>query len=196
MKPINLAGGMDRRILDIDGWMGEEELEWLYARAREIQKGCIVEVGAWLGRSTAALYTGAGENVCVVTIDTWQGQASLRDTDHHLAQEIDLQAAFMANMEVFGIIPKPFIDLETPGRYYLSLPSLDAAVLLPDRSVDMCFVDGDHDIVAADIGAYKPKVKPGGLLCAHDYWLLTDAINGVSGNPDGVCGSIFYKTLP
>jgi hypothetical protein len=188
-------GEMDRRILDIDGWMSEEELEWLHEQASIIESGCIVEVGAWLGRSTAALYTGAGENVCVVTIDTWKGQPDLQATDHHLALEIDLHAAFVENMKSVGVTPMPFINTQTPGCYYIQMASAQAATLLPGRSVDMCFIDGDHGIVAADIAAYAPKLRPGGLICGHDYWDLKDAIEGVAGKGE-VCGSIFFKRTP
>lgn len=37
--------------------------------------------------------------------------------------------------------------------------------------VDFVFIDGDHsaEAVSADIRAWRPKVRPGGMLCGHDY---------------------------
>lgn len=50
------------------------------------------------------------------------------------------------------------------------MPSLEAADLLEDKSLDICFIDADHryKAVKADILAYAPKVKNGGILCGHD----------------------------
>ena len=51
------------------------------------------------------------------------------------------------------------------------MPSLEAATLIEDKSLDICFIDADHryDAVKADILAYAPKVKDGGILCGHDF---------------------------
>jgi predicted O-methyltransferase YrrM len=53
----------------------------------------------------------------------------------------------------------------------LRLMSTDAALLLPDGSLDLVFIDGDHsyDGVCKDIAAWRSKVRPGGFLCGHDY---------------------------
>jgi hypothetical protein len=50
------------------------------------------------------------------------------------------------------------------------MPSLEAAKLIKNKSLDICFIDADHryDSVKADILAYVPKVKDGGILCGHD----------------------------
>lgn len=47
----------------------------------------------------------------------------------------------------------------------------DAASLIPDGSLDICFIDAAHDYVNVtnDIKNYLPKVKKGGILCGHDY---------------------------
>lgn len=59
--------------------------------------------------------------------------------------------------------------------------SLEAAKRFKDGSMDFVYLDGDHtlDGVAADIAAWQPKIRPGGLLCGHDYDLVADAL------PDG-----------
>ena len=50
------------------------------------------------------------------------------------------------------------------------MPSLEAANLIKDKSLDICFIDADHRYAAvkADILAYAPKVKDGGILSGHD----------------------------
>lgn len=49
--------------------------------------------------------------------------------------------------------------------------SVPAAELIPDKALDFCFIDADHtyDAVKADLAAWYPKVKEGGLISGHDY---------------------------
>jgi hypothetical protein len=53
----------------------------------------------------------------------------------------------------------------------LKLPSLEAAPLFPDGYFDMVYIDASHFYkhVLLDIDAWKPKVRPGGILGGHDY---------------------------
>jgi hypothetical protein len=56
-------------------------------------------------------------------------------------------------------------------RHLVPCPSDAAAQFLPDR-LDLIFIDaGDHtfDEVCRDLEAWQPKLRPGGLLCGHDY---------------------------
>jgi hypothetical protein len=48
--------------------------------------------------------------------------------------------------------------------------SVEMAEQIPDKSLDICFIDADHryEAVKKDIAAYLPKVKPEGILCGHD----------------------------
>jgi len=47
----------------------------------------------------------------------------------------------------------------------------DAAGDFEDGSADLVFIDGYHaeEFVTKDLEMYWPKVKPGGILCGHDY---------------------------
>ena len=49
------------------------------------------------------------------------------------------------------------------------MPSAEAERFVP--MVDFVFVDGNHayEYVKSDLEFYWPKIKPGGILCGHDY---------------------------
>jgi len=38
--------------------------------------------------------------------------------------------------------------------------------------LDFAYIDGNHSLksVTADLGAWWPKVKSGGIICGHDYY--------------------------
>jgi tetratricopeptide (TPR) repeat protein len=51
------------------------------------------------------------------------------------------------------------------------LTSREAAELVPDQTLDFCYLDGDHSrqAVAEDIRLWYEKLKRGGVLAGHDY---------------------------
>lgn len=60
------------------------------------------------------------------------------------------------------------------------LPSLEAAQQFADESLDVAFVDGDHEYAAvkADILTWFPKLKPGGFMGGDDWCMkpVADAV--------------------
>lgn len=50
-------------------------------------------------------------------------------------------------------------------------PSIDAALDVPRESLDFVFIDADHSYegCAMDISVWLSRIKPGGILCGHDY---------------------------
>ena len=53
---------------------------------------------------------------------------------------------------------------------WIATPSPDSASLFKDNTLDFVYIDGNHQkfAVSADLSAWWPKVKPGGLLAGHD----------------------------
>lgn len=50
--------------------------------------------------------------------------------------------------------------------------SVEAAKEFADGSLDWCYIDARHDYsaVLADLDAWAPKVKSGGMLAGHDFY--------------------------
>ena len=61
---------------------------------------------------------------------------------------------------------------------FLRVPSNQAVRLIDDNSLDLVFIDADHhyDSVKEDIEIWYPKVKKGGIISGHDYY-MNDGIN-------------------
>jgi len=61
------------------------------------------------------------------------------------------------------------------------MTSAEAAKIIPDGSLDFVYIDASHrhDDVCFDIRAWRPKVRPGGVLCGHDYFSHGSVVKAV-----------------
>lgn len=147
---------------DIEGWFDFEEIyDTIYNGLPE--NGCFVEVGSFKGKSTAYFAEKLKKdksNKVFVCVDTWQGTEGEHE---EMISKLDkpLIEIFEENMSDLGLS-----DYICP----IEKDSVEAAKDFIDKSVDVVFLDGDHSYegVKADIEAWLPKIKPGGLLCGHD----------------------------
>jgi SAM-dependent methyltransferase len=146
--------------LRIPGWTSEAELQWLAEQASTRQ--CIVEVGCWKGRSTRALADNHADGGVVFAVDTWEGTKE----DGHYKELADKPKDWLYEqfMENAGLEPfvRPLRSRSGMAAFYMAFAHLE---------LDMIFIDGDHsyEAVKADILAWRPLLKPGGLLCGHDF---------------------------
>jgi hypothetical protein len=60
----------------------------------------------------------------------------------------------------------------------LRLPSVEAADLFKDNSLDFVYIDGNHTLesVTSDIAAWWPKVRRGGVCAGHDYNVISSEV--------------------
>ncbi len=129
-----------------------------------------VEIGSWKGKSSAFMaveIANSNKAIEFYCVDTWLGSSEHKDMEG-----IDrLYDQFLNNMR----------PLE---RYYKAIrkTSLEAAEQFEDASLDFVFIDASHEYedVKRDIMAWLPKVKKGGVLAGHDYYLDCDYYPGVS----------------
>jgi hypothetical protein len=97
-------------------------------------------------------------------------------------------------LEIFKQNTKEFKNLKIVQK-----ESLEAAKDVLDSSIDFIFIDAGHtyEEVKADILAWLPKVKPGGMLAGDDYlpntWMgVVQAVDELV-KPDGFEGKLWYK---
>jgi predicted O-methyltransferase YrrM len=146
--------------------MSEAELEWLAETAQSHFN--IVEVGSWKGRSSLAIAQHMrGELFCV---DAWIGMQDIASGLESTSVRVDAARAeleFHKNLDEFVLSRKVRIVKEE---------SIAGAEFLLKKygegSMDWVFIDGDHsyETVKAEIVAYLPLLKRGGLMSGHDMW--------------------------
>lgn len=154
---------------NIPGWFDYHGLYSQFVQncnPNEVSK--FVEVGVWLGKSIC--YMGekvreSGKPVEIYGVDTWAG--SINEQEHQdyvtklggpdkLFEEFQKHMA-LANLNT-SVVP-------------LRMASIEASKTFEDKSLDFVFIDASHDYenVKADIQAWLPKVKMGGVLAGHDW---------------------------
>jgi tetratricopeptide (TPR) repeat protein len=120
-----------------------------------------VEIGSWKGKSSAFMavqIANSYKKIDFHCVDTWQGSI-----EHQGRDDLDhLYDIFTNNM-------KPLENYYTAIR----TTSLDGANRFEDDSLDFVFIDASHEYedVKKDIAAWLPKVKVGGVIAGHDYYL-------------------------
>lgn len=124
-------------------------------------EGTIAELGVWQGRSLCAIAEVIRDRrLRVHAVDTFQGTEGERDLVHDCGGT--LQQVFEANLTRFSIRGQVEVH---PGS------TVAVAAQFPDATLDLVFIDANHSYqqTSADIKAWLPKVKSGGILCGHDY---------------------------
>lgn len=141
----------------------------LTALAKQINAATLIEVGCKDG-ANAARVLAACPDLHYTGIDPWQSAPERKE----LAVRMDDVGAETYTSWNFDEIAKRFGENAKPFGarvHMLRMTSVEAARHIADRSTDLIFIDGAHDEanVTADIRAWLPKVRPGGVLCGHDY---------------------------
>jgi hypothetical protein len=142
--------------------------ELLRRRAARVPSGqAIVELGAYLGRSTGWLLLGAqeGHQPHVTTVDPWEQYGG----DYYTPERgyLPARGGFERHMTRLGTTPAAHTVMQTDA--------VGAAMRWTGPQVGLLWHDAEHsaEAVARDLYAWKPLVAPGGVIILHD-----------AGNPD------------
>jgi len=125
----------------------------------------VVEVGCKEGRTTGFLLAQCPD-IHVVAIDPWRAfpahKGRAGGETYGKWDFAKIEAEFWAN-----------VGEHRDRLTFFRNTSLDAAAIAETQGLepDLVFIDAAHDYenVVADIGAWWPKVRPGGVLAGHDY---------------------------
>lgn len=127
----------------------------------------MVEVGVYAG-DTCRRVIASHPNVHMILVDPWEAgtpESSWCRSGSKMAKRTqdEMEALYINVMRLMG----PYAGRVTVHRAY----SEGAAVLVPDSTQDLVFIDADHsyESVKSDIELWLPKVKAGGYIGGHDY---------------------------
>ena len=122
---------------------------------------CAVEVGVWRGDYSVNIMQALQPNqfVGVDPYKLYPGMVSAPGPEYHTQQDLDQLAKRVQQR------------LQSQGGELHRVSSVESATQFEDLSVDFVYIDGDHthEGVTADIQAWWPKVRQGGILSGDDY---------------------------
>ncbi len=147
------------QVQSVPGLLVDGQEQYLFDRVQSLpEDAVIVEVGAFKGRSTAAMaFACVGTQRRIYSIDTWDGN----DVDF---PERDFFSTWQDNLARLGLQ-----EYVTPLRGQ-SHEMLSRWNELAGRPIDFIFLDGSHDYqdVLRDFQISLPLVKIGGWIAFHD----------------------------
>lgn len=170
---------MDPELLEkarnVNGFMPEDEGLALHAIAHHgAERGTIVEIGTWCGKSTLYLADAArAHGRQVVTIDHHRGsEENQPGWEHHDPTLVDEQAG---RIDTLPHLRRNLVDagreIEATITVIVGRSKQVATLFRPD-TIGMVFIDGGHSEEEAqgDYEAWAPLIKDNGLLAVHDVF--------------------------
>jgi len=151
---------------DVQGWCDYRDFYTTIA-TRLNDGDSFVEIGAWKGQSiihlAQELQNLGKHNVKLFAVDTFKGE---QDQPAHVAEVHRLGGSIRSEFEA-NIFAARVDDMIT----IIESDSVKAASRFDDGAIDGVFIDAAHEYepVKADIAAWLPKLKPGGIFAGHDY---------------------------
>ena len=151
------------RFKHVEGWLSPVEGYLLYRLARDGEgEGAIVEIGSWMGLSTAWLAAGskAAGRERVHAVDVFDGGPMLKELDV-IRNEGTTYHRFTENLEGLDLF-----DHVEP----ILAESSAAAQRWTQGAIRLLFIDGDHryPAVKQDFDLWSPHVVAGGLIVLDD----------------------------
>jgi hypothetical protein len=171
----------------IHGWCNFQSLyQEMVQKAND--NSHFVEIGSWKGKSASYMCVeiiNSKKKIKFDCVDTWKGSEEHQKGGDFEDKDIINGTLF----ETFTNNMKPVEGVYNPIR----LPSLEAAKLYEDESLDFVFIDASHDYenVKADVLAWLPKIKSGKFLAGDDYKgnEVAQAVHEILGNKVTTKGS-------
>jgi hypothetical protein len=159
------VGGNTNLAILPNPWMSHGETEWLIERAKGAET--FAEIGCWQGITTRNVASNC--KATYYAVEHFEGSPELNGQWEGPEQQFQ---AFLSNTH--GLTNVKLVPMK----------SVEAAKTLSNVAFDVVFIDAahDYDSIKADVEAWAPLVKSGGILCGHDYgWFVKNgAADGVT----------------
>ncbi len=129
------------------------------------------ELGVSHGRFTSYLCS-VMEDMCMIAVDLWDEQP-----ENPGPETFERKDGWYHDEKLAGF--KKHVAQFFPGRIDIRQQhSVEAAKGVQDETLDFVFIDADHsyDGCLADIQAWTPKVKRGGMVAGHDFNTRWDGV--------------------
>lgn len=164
-ETVTDVGELQAKASQVPGMLSDESGAFLYLLCvMQAERGDVVEVGSWQGRSTAYLASAVRDsaNGSLFAIDHFKGNVG-RETSYKVGSHdlSDLRRGFIDNMAKFDL--SEFVRL-------LDCSTEEAAPAIADRQIRMLFIDGDHsyDGVRRDFELFQNQLVPGAVVVFDD----------------------------
>jgi cephalosporin hydroxylase len=145
-----------------EGWFAPGDIAAYGSLYEQLPAGsCVAELGVWQGRSLCSVADVIlRKKLQIHAVDTFRGTPGELDIVHDCDGK--LRQRFESNLAQFGIADHVVVHVGSTERIAQEMAA---------ESLHLVFIDADHsyETVLADIKAWLPKVKAGGVLCGHDY---------------------------
>ena len=124
------------------------------------------EIGVYKGNLSRHLLR-CCSNLKLYMVDRWK--APDPDSDYAKSGDAASQKSNY-NMRGFQKLAKKRTSFADERRWFMRGESVEIAEEFGEGQLDFVFIDADHTYegVLADLTAWYPKVRPGGLICGHD----------------------------
>lgn len=131
----------------MEGFANRNELAFLF-------RGVGAEIGVYRGKYSAEIAKYADHLYCV---DPYKGYLNHKQDD--------LDDAYIKARQRLRVYPVTFVKMS----------SMEALREFEDESLDFVYIDGNHELthVTQDIYWWAKKVKKGGIVAGHDYFIST-----------------------
>jgi predicted O-methyltransferase YrrM len=157
----------------LHGWFDFHDI-YTQAVAEARADSILVEVGVAFGRSAAflaqKLESSGNRGAKFFVVDPWSACVPQANEEATRAEEARVQIeGGPFNTFLHGM--REWARPELERMLVLRAPSVQVARMFDPGSVDFVFVDGSHAYadVCADLDAWWPKIRAGGVLAGHDY---------------------------
>jgi hypothetical protein len=157
------------RAISIEGNTTPAELAWLADQASRVPAGGLaIEVGSLFGRSARAICDALPERALLLCVDHWQGTPGDPVGVAGSTRRVPARKLWVSFLAEFA---DEMHNRVRPRVWPMKFDSEYVAYLLANRRADLIFIDADHSLkaVRADLRLWLPKLKPGGVICGHNY---------------------------